>query len=83
MPKPILVITIPQIPTQEYLDQMNRDLRQGTENEYHVIIILGKEVNVEVFYEKDFNQVKFDELKQIIEYKLNDFYNFYYEAKKV
>jgi|688.fasta_scaffold241767_3 hypothetical protein len=83
MPKPILVITIPQIPTQEYLDQMNRDLRQGTENEYHVIIILGKEVNVEVFYEKDFNQVKFDELKQIIEYKLNDFYNFYYEVKKV
>jgi hypothetical protein len=72
MPKPILVITIPQIPTEEYLDQMNRDLRQGTENEYHVLIILGKEVKVEVFYEKDFNEVKFDELKQIIESKLNE-----------
>jgi hypothetical protein len=67
MAKPILVVTIPQTPTQEYLQGFSQDVTQRIANEYHVLVIVGDVTKVEVFYEKDFNQVKYEELKAIIE----------------
>lgn len=40
------------------------------EKDYHVVVYLAINVDnpiIQVFYEKDFNEVKFDELKAIIE----------------
>jgi hypothetical protein len=58
-PKPIVVVTTP----------LFADFKDDFLNDYHVIQIEIKKVKpeIQVFYEKDFNNVKYEELKSIIE----------------
>lgn len=44
-------------------------------DDYHVLTYIqpnSEEVKFEVFYEKDFNEVKYEELKEIVRKKLNN-----------
>ena len=75
MPKPIVVITIPALTKEKgkeiYENKRILDLKE----EYHVFILgcppaPNKQVTWEVFYEKDFNEVKYEELKKIIKDKV-------------
>jgi hypothetical protein len=58
-PKPIVVVTTPVF----------ADFKDNFLKDYHVIQIEIENVKpkIEVFYEKDFNDVKYEELKSIIE----------------
>jgi hypothetical protein len=66
MPKPILIIGVPSsIDLKEYI----ADLRESEIKEDYYIIIYttnDNEFTFQVFYEKDFNEVKYEELKRII-----------------
>lgn len=77
MTKPIFFIQIPK-GDAEFLDKIEaeksldglRDKLRGIENDYHILIdtgYIGENVSIQVFFEKDFNSVKYDELKSIVE----------------
>lgn len=71
MAKPILVITIHE--SNQSASTIRKIVRKAVDNEYHVIIVSvdqEQEPKFEVFYEKDFNEVKYEELKSIIINKL-------------
>jgi len=67
-PKPIIAITIPHYMAQEGVDKISKSVKETVKEEYHVFIITNNsdEINFQVFYEKDFNEVKYKELKTII-----------------
>ena len=72
MAKPIFIIESPIIQTREEFDRMQKTL-QNELNDYHVLMVSSDrdEFNFEVFYDKDFTHVNYDELKKIIYDKLN------------
>jgi hypothetical protein len=67
MAKPIIVVTLRDIPSQELHSQIKDNIKRTINDEYYVFLIFGSETKFEVFYEKDFNEGKYEELKAIIE----------------
>ena len=67
-PKPIVTVALPSNVNLEELHNIKG--RIGNQlTDYHVLVyqsFSSKEVEIKVFYEKDFNEVKYEELKQII-----------------
>lgn len=73
MAKPILVITISKGESKQSATDIKRIVKKTVDNEYHVIVVsvdIEQAPKFEVFYEKDFNEVKYEELKSIIINKL-------------
>ena len=73
MAKPILVITISRSESEQSASAIQKIVKKTVDNEYHVIIVsvdIEQAPKFEVFYEKDFNEVKYEELKSIIINKL-------------
>ena len=71
MPKPILIIKNPSYDpkTWEALSDIANNI-----DDYHVIVVRSNEssdIVFECFYEKHFNEVKFEELKKIIKDAVN------------
>lgn len=71
--KPIFIVGLPKVEGEDNQDLLERmrythDAAALTMTDYHVIIhpIEGNEMKFQVFYEKDFNEVKYEELKSII-----------------
>ena len=78
MAKPILVIKLcvgglPKPKAIEELHKINRSIQdQSIDEEYHVFILpVHGDSDVEVFYEKDFDEVKYEEIKKMIFDKLD------------
>ena len=74
MAKPILVITISKGESKQSATDIQRIVKKTVDNEYHVIVVsvdIEQAPKFEVFYEKDFNEVKYEEFKSIIINKLN------------
>ena len=69
MVKPIAVIYIPQQIHRALAIKFQEDAAKSIGTEYWILFIptAGAEVRLEVFFEKDFNQVKFNELKAMIQ----------------
>ena len=67
MAKPILVLTLKEHADYEAVEHAKNYLDRLLQGEYFNLVLLGKETKIEVFYEKDFNEVKYEELKAIIE----------------
>ena len=67
--KPIIIIRIP-----DTTDKVTKEDFGDMIKEYHIVTIREARINIEfeAFYEKDFNEVKYEELKQIIKDGLND-----------
>lgn len=65
--KPIFIVKTPSMLTMEVTDKIKHGLKDQLDG-YYVIIVQGDtgEFEFECFYEKDFNHVKYEELKQII-----------------
>jgi hypothetical protein len=68
MAKPIFIIKLPEKSidlgdVEKLITPIQRDLY-----DYHVLCIFheGNNIEIEIFYEKDFNEVKFEELKEIV-----------------
>ena len=77
MPKPICIFRIDtkRIPELSGLSQINRDLSKKMEDYYVFTLPLDSDekedsVKIEVFYEKDFTKIQYDELRNIIEESL-------------
>ena len=65
-PKPIIVIRVP-----DHVDMGIEDIREdfsSVAEDYHILIIAEErdDIDIDIFYEKDFNKVKYEELKRII-----------------
>lgn len=67
MAKPILIVKARSSIREEELHGITSSL-EGQFDDYHVLITVNKvdDFEFQVFYEKDFDQVKFEELKKII-----------------
>ena len=66
--KPILFVRLPRQAHQESLHITRETLKKDLKD-YHTLVTIGtdnNEVEMEVFFEKDFNEVKYEELKSII-----------------
>ena len=82
MSKPILIVRVPTgiCLSKESLISIQAQVSEQVNNEYYVFVLSAPdlktdsertEVKFEVFYEKDFNEVKYEELKEIIKQSLN------------
>jgi hypothetical protein len=67
MAKPIIVITLDNNLIEEVGQMIEQRANDVINGEYFVFVIYGEKTGIQVFYEKDFNQVKYEELKAIIE----------------
>ena len=65
--KPIFIIGLPNELPEEGYTEFEKHISEKL-NDYHVLIFThsGDEIKFECFYEKDFNKVKYEELKEII-----------------
>lgn len=76
MPKPIVVAYVPSWITQHSIAELNSELRKaGFMDEYWLFVLYDRNSDTprfEVFYEKYFNPIKYNELKALIEIKLNE-----------
>jgi hypothetical protein len=69
MPKPIFLIGVPrEHNTANDLRLIQNDISNTIKGEYYVLVYshFKKEIEFKVFYEKDFDEVKYEELKQIV-----------------
>jgi len=78
MPKPILVVNYhaENLPTEavvQNIKQLRRVLEQSgaTEEYYAFVLPVSGDSNIQVFYDKDFDETSYEELKQIIQDKLD------------
>ncbi len=71
MTKPIFIVGLPNEMTQEILQETKSKLDEKFKD-YHVLVHshFGKDVKFDCFYEKDFNEVKYEELKKIVKERL-------------
>lgn len=66
MPKPIFIIGLPEAAGMDQNAIQNEIVRK-LEDYYIIVYPIGDdEPKFQVFYEKDFNEVKYEELKQIV-----------------
>ncbi len=79
MAKPIFIAGIPRIIGNSRTGDV-RDIQKMLEEkfaDYHVLVYLkcedeGGEPDFQVFYEKDFDEVKYEELKEIVRAKIDE-----------
>lgn len=69
--KPIFIVELPFDSSDAEIGGVSDTLRD-IEKDYYILIHRGNGsgVKFECFYEKDFNEVKYDELKNIVKEKL-------------
>lgn len=65
--KPIFVVKLPDIMSHKDIIHLKCNLDKEL-SDYHILVVPSNvdEPKFEAFYEKDFNEVKFEELKQIV-----------------
>ena len=68
MTKPIFVVGIPSYRVEtEMMDSIQKNLDKKMKGYYVIVYSTNMdEIEFKCFYEKDFNEVKFEELKQIV-----------------
>lgn len=74
MPKPIIFLGIPEGPDFSISNFIEKSIGGKFRDEYHFLIYkIKRDVpKMEVFYEKDFNEVRYEELKAIVKKALDD-----------
>ena len=72
MSKPIFIIGLPAETNSDQMDSIQKNLYKQFKD-YHVLVYCAFEddIRFECFYEKDFNEVKYEELKQIVKERIN------------
>lgn len=67
MTKPIFLVGIPQPENIEIIARIQETLEEKLEQYYPLVYTTsGSEMEFKCFFEKDFNEVKFEELKEIV-----------------
>lgn len=72
MPKPIFIIGLPSQTTREAYEETSKEIdrRKDFLEDYHVLVYINsssEDFHFNTFYEKDFDEVKLEELKQFIQ----------------
>jgi hypothetical protein len=71
--KPIFIIRVPKRFLKDIAETQN-ELQKTIGKDYYILILCDEfnsdKVEFECFHEKDFNEVKYEELKQIVEDRL-------------
>lgn len=74
MAKPIFIIELPD--GEENQIETIKNYLEEKLNDYHVLIVWGgkvEEIKYNVYYEKDMTDIKFEELKDIVNESINNF----------
>lgn len=67
MTKPILLVGLPQMVSREQIKEVKKDLERKLEQYYLLVYQTnGSEIDFKCFFEKYFDEVKYEELKQIV-----------------
>jgi hypothetical protein len=68
MPKPIVVFSVGHPSQIEHIQEGIKNIPGFLDDYYFLVKLVPEleEVGIQVFYEKDFNDVKYEELKEII-----------------
>ena len=70
MAKPILLVGVPSAQAENIAD-IQESIEEGMKDYYLLIYdYTGRDIKFQCFYEKDFNEVKYEELKFIIKHNL-------------
>lgn len=72
MPKPIFTIGLPSQTTREAYEKTSKEIgrRKDLLEDYHVLVYINprsEDFHFKTFYEKDFDEVKLEELKQFVQ----------------
>ena len=75
--KPILIVFIGNIHySRETIEYVTSEIKAKIENEYHVLIVpkydIGYKVEFQVFYDKNFTEINYEELKSVIMKSISD-----------
>jgi hypothetical protein len=73
MPKPIFLIGVPNdIRSEEQVHNIRKAIERKIKD-YHVLVYTSNtsEFDFKCFYEKDFDNVRFEELKEIVKQTIN------------
>ena len=70
-PKPIFIVELPSETNFDTFSKVSKDCISKMAD-YHVLFYIGKtdEIKFQCFFEKDFNEVKFESIKELIESSL-------------
>lgn len=67
MTKPIFLVGLPNMVSMEEVESFQKSLEHKLEGYYTLVYNTNEsEIQFKCFYEKDFDDVKFEELKQIV-----------------
>lgn len=67
MTKPIFLVGTPQPVNREQIESLQKNLEVKLEQYYPLVYTTkGSEMEFKCFFEKDFDEVKFEELKEIV-----------------
>lgn len=67
MTKPIFLVGLPQMASIEQIEEVQKNLERKIEQYYPLVYQTnGNEIDFKCFFEKDFDEVKYEELKQIV-----------------
>ena len=67
MTKPIFLVGLPQMASREQIEDVQKNLERKLEQYYPLVYQTnGDEIDFKCFFEKDFDEVKYEELKQIV-----------------
>ena len=71
MAKPIFIVEAPMMQTQEEFAKLQKVLENKL-NDYHVLMVRMdvNDFNFKVFYDKDFTEINYDELRKLINEKI-------------
>jgi len=75
MVKPIIIITLPPITercSENLIHETNKQIRD-IKKDYHILVLEGVSdvLDVKVFFEKDFTETTYEELKEFIQSQLD------------
>lgn len=67
MTKPIFLVGLPQMASREQIEDVQKNLERKLEQYYPLVYQTnGSEMDFKCFFEKDFDEIKFEELKEIV-----------------
>ena len=72
--KPIVTVSIPFMVGMEQQAKIAEDLNKMMGKDYYILVFIAAvtEPRFQVFYEKDFNEVKYEELKEYIKKEMKE-----------
>lgn len=67
MIKPIFLVGLPRTTSCEEVEEVQKNLKRKLDQYYSLVFLTNtSEIDFKCFFEKNFNEIKFEELKQLV-----------------